>query len=187
MENKKSDSDVSDNSDEEDNDKTPTNEKDSGDDSVTPNETINDITDMKNTLEQVKRAARGEHVDKKVMDNIKEDYESYFDEDSGNATEKESLEEIIGYLEDELSTTLNKASLAGLTKALEEILNPKSSEVTSSEKESINKKAKSSETITESVAESSTSAVKASEGLSPLDYVLEKQSTNPLDPTDDLE
>lgn len=43
----KSDSDVSDNSDDEDNDKTPTNEKDSGDDNVTPNETINDISDMK--------------------------------------------------------------------------------------------------------------------------------------------
>lgn len=33
-----------------DDDKTPTNEPVSGDDSVTPNETINDITDMKNTL-----------------------------------------------------------------------------------------------------------------------------------------
>jgi hypothetical protein len=53
---------------------------------------------MKNTLEQVKRAISGKHVDKKVMKEIKEEYESYFYEDSGNSTEKESLEDIKSYL-----------------------------------------------------------------------------------------
>jgi len=168
MEGKINDNDISDNSDNEDYDKTPTNEKDRGDDSITPNETINDITDMKNTLEQVERAILGKHVDKEVMKEIKEEYESYFDEDSGNYTEKESLEDIKSYLEGELSITLNKASLAGLDKALEEV--SKSSKETSQE-EPFNKKVKSSET-TESVSETSTSSAKSSEGLSPLDYVL---------------
>lgn len=182
-----SNDDISDDSENEDNDRTPTNEKDSEEDDVTPNEAINDITDMKNTLEQVKQAARGEYLDKKVIDDIKESYSSFFDEDSGNATEKESFEEIIDYLEGELSTSLNSASLAGLDKALEEVYNktyPKYSDKTS--EEPLNKKVESSET-TESAPEASSSAVKSSEGLSPLDYVLDKQSTDPLDPTDDLD
>src|ERR1017187_1127123 len=100
---KGSEDDISSDNENEDDDKTPTNERVSGDDLVTPNETINDITDLKHNLEQVKRVARGEEIDKKDLDNIKEEYGAYFDEDSGNATEKESLNEIIEYIESELS------------------------------------------------------------------------------------
>jgi hypothetical protein len=71
--------------------------------------------------------------------------------------------------------------LDGLYKALEEV--SESSKETS-QKEPFNKKVKYSETT---VSEASTSTAKSSEGLSPLDYVLEKQSTDPIDPTDDLE
>lgn len=126
-----------------DSDKTPTNEKVSDDGDVTPNENLNDITDMKNTLEQVKRAVKGENVGKNVIDDIKEEYSSYFDQESGNTTDKEALKEIKDYLEGELSTSLNKASLSGLSKALEEISSKSSNEHT---EEPINKKAKTSET-----------------------------------------
>jgi hypothetical protein len=208
MVNKRSHNDISSDSNNEyndndkgDSDNTPTNEKNSEEGDITPNETINDITNVKHTLEQVKRLARGEDIDKKDLDSIKEEYESFFDEDSGNTTEKESLNQIIEYLEGELSTSLNKASLAGLNEALDEILkepSQKSSEGTY--QESINKKAKTSEassTKTESAPESSFTNTenapsgstsvdapqkKPSDGLSPLDHVLEKQGTEPISP-----
>jgi len=174
MEGKRSDNDISENSAEEDNDKTPTNEKDSGNDSVTPDETINDITDMKNTLEHVKRAIVGKHVDKKVMDDIKEEYNSYFYEDSGNSTEKESLDDIKNYLESELSIALNKASLDGLSEALEKVLE-------SSNKTSPNESSNKVTSSESSASEASTSTAKPSDGLSPLDHIIEKQSTDPID------
>lgn len=175
--------------DETDNDKTPTNEPASDNDS-TPKESLNDLSDMKHTLENAKRAARGEHVDKEDLENIKEEYSSYFDEESGNTTEKEALKEIIEYLEVEIST-LNKGSLAGLQEALDEIPIKSSSEP-------LNKKVKGNETSsTENSSESSsqssantdnkTSSTKPSDGLSPLDHVLDKQSTDPMDFGTDLE
>jgi uncharacterized protein YacL (UPF0231 family) len=78
---------------------------------------------MKNTLKKVEEVLKGEKINKEDMENIKEEYSSYFDEDSGN-TEKEGLEQIKDYLEDELST-FSKASLAGLEKALDDIVTPK--------------------------------------------------------------
>jgi len=115
-------------------DTTPTNEKVSGGD-VTPNETINNITD------------------------------------------KESLTQIKDYLEGELNTSLNKASMDGLRKALEEVLNeiPKeSSEETSDEplhkKARISEKSYSTESeIKDSEGSSSgDNAPKCNEGSSPL-------------------
>lgn len=138
--------------DEGDNDKTPTNEKVSEDEDVTPNETVNDISDMKHTLEQVKRGIKGDDVDNKVLKDIKEEYSSFFDKDSGNATDKEALKEVKEYLEGELSESLNRASLAGLSKALEEIAKP-------SNKESF------PETFEEPVRKKT----KPSDGLSPVD------------------
>jgi hypothetical protein len=140
-----------DSDDEGDNDKTPTNEKISEDEDVTPNETINDISDMKHTLEQVKRAIKGDHVDKKALDNIKEEYSSYFDEESGEGTDKKALEEVKEYLEGELSEYLGRASLAGLSKALEEVLKPSDKGSSETSEEPGNKK------------------LKPSDGLSPVD------------------
>jgi len=146
---KRNHADISNDSDDVDDDRTPTNEKVSDDGGATPNESLNDITDMKHTLEQVKRAARGEHIDNQELKKIKEEYSSYFDEDSGNATEKEAYEEIEEYLEGELSVSLGKASLAGLNEALDEIsqkTTQKSSEESSVEP--TNKKVKTSEAST---------------------------------------
>lgn len=57
----------------------------------------------------------------KIME-IKKQYSSYFDSDSGNSTVKEGLEDIKGYLDDELST-LSSSTPASIqmSKALEEI------------------------------------------------------------------
>ena len=180
---KGSEDDISSDNENEDDDKTPTNERVSGDDLVTPNETINDITDLKHHLEQVKRVARGEEIDKKDLENIKEEYGAYFDEDSGNATEKESLNEIIEYIESELSLLLKKASLTGLKEALEEVYN-KTSKTFSEGTESARNASEGLSTNREGVPETNTSKQTSNE-LTPLDYVLEKQSTDPLDFTDD--
>ncbi len=103
----KTDEDIS--SDSEDEDTTPTNERVSHDD-VTPNETINDLTNMKHTLELAKRAIRGEHIDDEDLEDIKEEYSSYFDEESNTTDDKEALKEIIDYLKDEINSTLNGPS-----------------------------------------------------------------------------
>lgn len=157
-------------------DTTPTNEKVSDGD-VTPNETINDITDMKHTHKQIERVLKGEEINKEDWDNIKEEYSSFFGEESGNTTDKESLTQIKDYLEGELNTSLNKASMDGLRKALEEVLNeiPKeSSEETSDEplhkKARISEKSYSTESeIKDSEGSSSgDNAPKCNEGSSPL-------------------
>lgn len=135
-----------------DNDKTPTNEKVCEDGDVTPNETVNDISDMKHTLNEVKRALRGDHMDNNSLEDIKEEYSSFFGEDSGNDTDKEALKEIKEYLEGELSESLGKASLAGLSKALDEIA------------ESSNK-----ESSPEASEEPEKKKAKPSDGLSPVD------------------
>jgi hypothetical protein len=173
MGNKRKQDDISSDNEEEDSDKTPTNEKVSEDDNVTPNETINDITDMKNSLEVLKRITKGEKVGKKELDSVKEEYSSFFDEESGNTTEREGIDEIIDYLEGELSEALGKASLAGLNEALDEISQKTSDKSFEGIYEpSLNKRLKTSEGSSEN---------------SPLDYVLEKQSSDPLDPNDDLD
>jgi len=175
MGNKRKQDDMSSDDNEQDGDKTPTNEKVSDDDNVTPNETLNDITDMKNTLDILKRKTTGENVDKKELDSIKEEYSSFFDEDSGNTSETEGINEIIDYLEGELSEALGKASLAGLNEALDEISHKtyeKSSESIS--EAPLNKRLKTREESTNTEN-------------SPLDYVLEKQNSDPLDPSDDLD
>lgn len=77
---------------ESDGDKTPIADQGSDND-VTPNETLNDITDMNNTLKKVEQALTGKDINKEDLENIKEEYSSYFDEDSGN-TEKEGLKEV---------------------------------------------------------------------------------------------
>jgi hypothetical protein len=68
-----------------------------------------------------------------------------------------------------------------MKKALEEVLDKTS-------QEPVNKKVKSSDPSnnSENVPEASKSMVKQpSDELSPLGFVVEKQSTDPLDPTDD--
>lgn len=182
-----------------DSDKTPTNELAGEDDdqSVTPNETINDITDMKNTLGILKRALNGEPITPNERSQIEEEYSAFFDDESGNRTRREAYEEVKNYLEGELDQTVSKAGLAGLKDALDEIM--KKSEDNSSEPS--NKKAKTneentsregvSETQTESSSTTSapkdTSTVKSPDSESPIDYVLRKQECDPYDPTDDID
>lgn len=98
------------------------------------------------------------------------------------------MKQIDNYLEGELSTTLNKASLDGLTKALDDVYNQKETSKETSEVP-LNKRVKTNEasTSTENVPETKSSNQKVSDGLSPLDYVLEKQSSEPFDPSDDLD
>ena len=148
-----------------DGDKTPTNNDSGGD--VTPNETLNDITDMKNTLKKVEEALSGKE-NKQDIDNIKKEFSSYFDEDSGNTTQEESLNQIKEYLVDEIKVLTDSASLAGLGSELDKLT--VRSDIKSPEEPvvSVNKK------------------VETNEGsASTIDFVLEKQSMDPLDPTDD--
>lgn len=146
----------------EDNDRTPTNEKNNDEGDVTPKST--DIEDMQNTLRNIKQALSGGSISKESLEDIKQEYSSYFDEDSENNT-KEALEEIKDYLEGELSASLKKGAFNNMTNALDNI-----------------------DEVSETRSEASTStSVKQSEELSPLDYVLEKQSTDPIDSTDDLD
>jgi len=177
-----------------DSDKTPTNQKDSEDDDVTPNETINDITDMKHTLDKVERLIKGENTNKDDLKNIKEEYSSYFDYESENGTELESLNQIKEYLDGELSLTLNSPSFDALKKALNEVLEESSSKSTKgNSQEPVNKKVKTSEgsssgieSTTEESSSSSTSGDTSqkipSDGLSPLDYVIQKESETPPPP-----
>lgn len=165
----------------EDSDKTPTNERVSEDD-TTPNESLNDISDMKNTLEKVKQAAKGQALDKKDFENIKEEYSSYFDEEGGNVTDKEAFDEIIDYLEEEISVTLKKSSLAGLPEALDELaIEPPKKKLKSSESSNTESQAEPSTepTNTDKESKGNIPSAKPSDGLSPLDYVLDKQSTDP--------
>jgi len=65
-------------------DNTPTNEKQNTNDGhVTPNETINDITEMKHNLKETKRILNGENVDQKTQNNIKEEFAYHFDKKKG--------------------------------------------------------------------------------------------------------
>jgi hypothetical protein len=113
---------------------------------------MNDISDMKHTLEGVKRVLEGDDEDNQVLDDIKEEYSSFFYEDSGNATDKEALEEIKEYLEGELSESLGRSSLAGLSKALEGIA-----------------KASDNKSSPEASEEPASKKIKPSDGLSPVD------------------
>jgi hypothetical protein len=157
----------SDNDGDNDGDKTPTKEKYSDND-VTPNETLNDITDMKDTLKKVEDVLSGKEINKQDLDNIKEDYNSFFDEDSGNETEEEGLKQLKEYIDDELEKAINSASLAGLDKELEKL--------------TVRSDTKSYE---EEPMVSPSKRVKTNEGsTSTIDFVLEKQSIEPIEPDD---
>jgi uncharacterized Zn finger protein len=148
-----------------DGDKTPTNNDSGGD--VTPNETLNDITDMKNTLKKVEEALSGKE-NKQDIDNIKKEFSSYFDEDSGNTTQEESLNQIKEYLVDEIKILTDSTSLAGLGSELDKLTIRSDTKSHEEPVVSANKK------------------VETNEGsASTIDFVLEKQSMDPLDPTDD--
>lgn len=148
-----------------DGDKTPTN-KDSGGD-VTPNETLNDITDMKNTLKNVEEALSGKE-NKQDIDNIKKEYSSYFDEESGNTTQEESLNQIKEYIVGEIQGLIDSASLAGLGPELDKLTVRSDTKSYEEPVVSANKKVETNEGST-----------------STIDFVLEKQSMDSLDPTDD--
>lgn len=96
-------------------------------------------------------------VDKEKLDEIKEEFSTWF-EDEDN-TEKEALESIKHYLDGEIKSTLKNFS-GGLHKALDEL------NVTSDDK-----KDKTNETSLSS----------------PIDYVIDKQSLEPINPVDDLD
>ena len=168
----------------ENSDTTPTNEKVSdgdGDGDVTPNETINDISDMKHTQTQLERILRGEKINKEDLDNIKEEYSSFFEEDSGNTTDKEAFTQIKEYLDGELSASLNKASMDGLWKALEEVLNEKPEESKETSDEPLNKKAKMSE-----IPDSAESAPKDNEGSSSVNNApKDNEGSSPFKPVAD--
>jgi hypothetical protein len=148
-----------------DENKTPT--KNTGSDNdVTPNETLNDISDMKNIRKKLEDVLSGKEINKEDLDEIKEEYSSYFDEDSEN-TEKEGIEQIKEYLDGEIEKATNSALSAGLSKALEEL--NVTSDTKSSEEPLVpeSKKVKTNETT-----------------LSPVDYVIDKQSMEPINPGD---
>lgn len=112
-----------------DKDKTPTNEKIS-DDGSTPTEGLSDedtsdeeASDAQETLGAVKRALNGEDIGKTSLDNIKEEFKSIFEDHIGDT--KGALKEVKDELEGELSS-LGKKSLTGLTEALEDISNKSS-------------------------------------------------------------
>jgi len=63
---------------------------------------IKDLTD-KGVIDRVERGQPVSHKDFKDLQEIKEEFESYFDEDSGNSL-KEGLEEVVGYLEEEINS-----------------------------------------------------------------------------------
>jgi len=94
-------------------------------------------------------------IDEEKLDEIKEEFSTWF-EDEDN-TEKDALESIKHYLDGEVKAALNNLS-DGLHKALDEI-----------NKTSDDKKDKTNETSLSS----------------PIDYVIDKQSIEPMNPTDD--
>jgi hypothetical protein len=152
---------------EDEGDKTPTNDKGSGDES-TPREIVNDITDMTNTLKNIEKALSGEKIDKKDLEYIKEEYDSFFDEDSGTDSDQQGLEQVKEYLKQELEAETHKAELDGIH--LKEML----------EKLKLTSDKKSSEEPTVP----GNKEVNKNETSSPLDHVLEKQSLEPLNPFD---
>ena len=112
--------------DETDGDKTPTNPKSVNyDDDKTPTEELNDISFMKNSKNIIKelknkdvvnRLEKGlpiDNEDKENLDNLKEEYSSYFDEDSENTIE-EGLDQIDEYLDGELNTFYSKGKGKGI-------------------------------------------------------------------------
>jgi len=108
-------------SEDDDSDKTPTNARSPEDDGgETPTEQVNDISSMKNIKNIIKdlkknnvsnRLDQGLPVSAKNRENlsdIKEEFSSYFDEDSGNNTVEEALDQIDDYIEGELSSLSSK-------------------------------------------------------------------------------
>ena len=65
-----------------------------------------EINDLLETLGKVKGLLEGDSLEgeskEKELNDIKEEYPTYFDEDSGNATEREALEDIKKYIQEEL-------------------------------------------------------------------------------------
>lgn len=165
--NEKTNDDADEEYEKEDNDRTPTNEKTNDDGGeATPNAA--DIEDMQNTIGTIDKALNGEGISEEDLKDIKEEYSSYFDKESGNNTE-EGLKEVKDYLHGELAPSLKKGAFDGWVDALNNI-----DEVSETRSEA-------------STSETSKSSVKESDGLSPLDYVLEKQNSDPIDPRDDLD
>lgn len=148
---KRSFKDITSNSDNEDIDKTPTNEIVS-DDGSTPTEALSDDenSDAKDILETVKRALNGEDVDKDSLDDIKEEFKNVFEDHQTDVVG--ALNEVKDMLEDELSP-LGTKSLAALTEALEDI----------SSDEHPNKRARTSEASENSDSNSATKDDSSSE------------------------
>lgn len=149
-----------------DGDKTPTNDigsDDDGDKTPTNNIGSDDVTPTEeiNDITDMKNTVKNIEdilngkVDKERLDDIKEEYSTWF-EDEDNS-EKEALESIKHYLDGEIKSTLKNFS-DGLHKALDKL------NVTSDYK-----KDKTIETPLSS----------------PLDYVIDKQSLEPINPADD--
>jgi hypothetical protein len=73
---------------------------------------IKELTD-KGVIDRVERGLPVSHKDFKDLENIKQEYGSYFDDDSGN-TLKEGMEEVSEYLEEELGSLPKNNSSEGL-------------------------------------------------------------------------
>lgn len=156
-------------SDEEDGGKTPTNE------SISEEE--DEISDIKETLELIERLERGEYIHREDLENIKEEYASYFEED--NVTEKEALKQIKESLEGELSV-FGKKSLDGLMEALEEAsreIHQEYSEEPS--EEPLKKRVKSSEASTSTEITPET-IPKPSDGLGPSAWIAQEEATRSI-------
>lgn len=133
-------------SDSDDSDTTPTNgsvEGSEGGDTPT-NERVDEQAETRNTLELVKRVAKGEDISRQDLENIKEEFSSYFEEDK---TEKEAYNDIIEELEGEVSS-FGKQSLTGLKEALDDL---------ASSRDGSGKSVKSSTTATDNTTGTSSS------------------------------
>ncbi len=94
------------------------------------NETTDELEDMNKTKSTIKdliergvigRVERGlpvSHKDFKDLEEIKKEYDSYFDEDSGN-TVKEGMEEVAEYLNEEIASLSKNNSSEGSNAASE--------------------------------------------------------------------
>jgi len=87
-------------------------------DMVSTKSKIKDLID-KGVIDRVNRGLPVSHKDFKSLEDIKKEYDSYFDEDSGN-TVKEGLEEVAEYLEEEITSLSRKKPSQDLNTPLED-------------------------------------------------------------------
>jgi hypothetical protein len=144
---------------------------------------VEDLEDARTTLEKVRKAANG-LANSRELAEIKEEFGNHFDDEE---TEEKALANIINLLEEEVTDKLR--GISGLLDKLNLESNSNNKRIKTNETEE-SVKNNLDETSNSSSRESTPkpySSKESSEELSPLDHVLEKQSADPLDFSDDLD